>query len=170
MTSPILTRLYSPENFGELAVFTSLISIISVISALRYELAIPLPDKDSEAKHLLVLSIFLVIIITSFTNVIFFIWDEYVAEKLKVAEIAVNSWFISLGVFTVGIYNILNYWSIRTQRFKSIAKVKILQTFSLTTIQLTTYQYEVVSLLVAYIISQLVGAIGLSREELRKKE
>jgi len=170
MTSPILTRLYSPENFGELAVFTSLISIISVISALRYELAIPLPDKDSEAKHLLVLSIFLVIIITSFTNVIFFIWDEYVAEKLKVAEIAVNSWFISLGVFTVGIYNILNYWSIRTQRFKSIAKVKILQTFSLTTIQLTTYQYEVVSLLVAYIISQLVGAIGLSREELRKNE
>ena len=170
MTSPILTRLYSPEDFGELAVFTSLISIISVISALRYELAIPLPDKDSEAKYLLILSIFLVITITTFTNVIFFICDEYVAGKLKVTEIATNSWLISLGVFSIGIYNILNYWSIRTKQFKSIAKVKILQTFSLITIQLTTYKYGGVSLLAAYIISQLVGAIGLSREELLKKK
>ncbi len=43
--SPILTRLYTPEDFGVLALFTSLVTIFSVISTGRYEFAIMLPKK-----------------------------------------------------------------------------------------------------------------------------
>lgn len=56
LISPILTRIYSPEDFGILALFLSIATLISVISSGRYEQAIMLPDTDEEAMHLTVIS------------------------------------------------------------------------------------------------------------------
>lgn len=39
LATPILTRLYTPADFGVLAVYTSLLSV-SVVVCLRYELAL----------------------------------------------------------------------------------------------------------------------------------
>ena len=49
LSTPILSRIYSPEDFGVTAVFISMVSILSVISALRYDLAIPLPKTERYA-------------------------------------------------------------------------------------------------------------------------
>jgi len=49
LASPVITRLYGPETFGILALFTSITSIIAVIACMRYELAIMLPESDGEA-------------------------------------------------------------------------------------------------------------------------
>jgi len=46
--SPIQTRLFSPEVFGELSVFGSITGIVGIIICLRYELAIVLPKDDDE--------------------------------------------------------------------------------------------------------------------------
>lgn len=46
LATPVISRIYSPEDFGVAAVFMSVVSILSVISALRYELAIPLPKTE----------------------------------------------------------------------------------------------------------------------------
>ena len=53
LASPLLTRLYGPEAFGFLALFTSITSIIGVIACMRYEMAIMLPKTDEEAANLL---------------------------------------------------------------------------------------------------------------------
>ena len=44
---PIITRLYSPDDLGLLTVLTSIVSIIVVISCMRYELAIVLPKTNA---------------------------------------------------------------------------------------------------------------------------
>ena len=49
ISSPILTRIYSPEAFGELGVFTSITSIFSVFMCLRYELALVIPKEKEYA-------------------------------------------------------------------------------------------------------------------------
>ncbi|XDZ69491.1 hypothetical protein AB8878_06195 [Alphaproteobacteria bacterium LSUCC0226] len=48
LAAPIFTRLYTPEVFGVLAVYASLLALIGVISSLRCELAIPLPVDNVE--------------------------------------------------------------------------------------------------------------------------
>ena len=53
---PILTRIYAPEDFGVLAVFTALVTIHAPLVTLRYVLALPLPRHDGVAFNLLVLS------------------------------------------------------------------------------------------------------------------
>jgi len=46
-SAPIITRLYGPEDVGLFAVFGAALGIITVISSLHYELAIPLPTEDA---------------------------------------------------------------------------------------------------------------------------
>ena len=55
--SPILTRIYSPEEFGLLILFMSIVSILSVIVSLRYERAIIQPLDDEDAISLVVILI-----------------------------------------------------------------------------------------------------------------
>lgn len=54
---PVLTRLYSPQDFNTLSVYLGLLSIFSVVATLRFELAISLPEEDGEAAHLLALGL-----------------------------------------------------------------------------------------------------------------
>ena len=56
--SPILTRIYTPEDFGVFALYMAIATVVSVIATGRYETAIMLPKKDSEAINLFIVSIF----------------------------------------------------------------------------------------------------------------
>src|SRR5580658_3131205 len=47
----VLTRLFAPDAFGLLAVFMTIVSLISVLGGARYELAIMLPEEDREAAN-----------------------------------------------------------------------------------------------------------------------
>ena len=47
--SPILTRIYTPKDFGLYGLFISIIMVLSSIISARYELAIMLPVKDEDA-------------------------------------------------------------------------------------------------------------------------
>ncbi len=57
VSSPVLTRLYTPSDVGVYSVATSILSILIVVSCLRYELAIPLPESDVAAANVLALSL-----------------------------------------------------------------------------------------------------------------
>src|SRR5690606_21592699 len=59
--SPVLTRLYDPADFGVLGVYAALLTTITTVASLRYELAIPVSDDEEEAASLLVLCLVAVI-------------------------------------------------------------------------------------------------------------
>ena len=46
LISPILTRLYKPEEFGAFALYMAIASVLSVVVSGRYELAVILPEND----------------------------------------------------------------------------------------------------------------------------
>ena len=54
--SPILTRLYSPAEFGVFAMYLAVASILGVLVTGRYELAILIPKQDRDAIHIAALS------------------------------------------------------------------------------------------------------------------
>ena len=49
LSSPILSRLYNPDQFGLLTTFTSVYSVLLIAATCRYELAILLPKEEKEA-------------------------------------------------------------------------------------------------------------------------
>ena len=60
---PIITRMFLPEAFGDLAVFTSITIMLGSIITLRYELAIVLPKEESKAVNLLSLCLIFTVLI-----------------------------------------------------------------------------------------------------------
>ena len=80
--SPILTRLYSPDDFGVLALFFSICSILSVVAAGRYELSIVIPEKDEEAANIVALSIFVSVIFALFLQIVFAVFNSGIALLL----------------------------------------------------------------------------------------
>jgi len=56
ISSPILTRLYSPEEFGVFALYNSVVAVFLVFASGKYEYAFVLPSNKKEAENLFKLS------------------------------------------------------------------------------------------------------------------
>jgi len=163
---PILTRLYTPEDFGLLAVYASLLAIIGVISTLRYELAIPLPEDDVEAANVAVLSLLLVAISTALTAILLLMLGTSIFELLGVPVLANYMWLIPVGLLISGAYSVFNYWSVRIKRFGTIAQTKIIQAIASLIIQLVTFKFGFFGLLLGQVAGQSVGTTNLARPAL----
>ena len=57
--SPIITRIYNPNEYGVLTVYSSILGIIIVIASLKYELGIPIAEDDEKAVNVMALSFFI---------------------------------------------------------------------------------------------------------------
>lgn len=131
LASPLLTRLYGPEAFGFLALFTSITSIIGVLVCMRYELAIMLPKTDEEAANLLILSLLSVGVVSGLTVPALYLSSDTLLSLLRTPDLAPYLILVPPFVFVSGIFLALNYWNSRTRQFGRLSVARV--TSSLTT-------------------------------------
>ena len=81
---PILTRLYSPEEFGTLALYIAFFSILSVVVTGRYEMAIMLPKKEKDAISLFQISFLFSFIFSIFFLLVILFNSESIISFLKI--------------------------------------------------------------------------------------
>lgn len=162
---PVLTRIYSPENFGTLAVFMSLLSVLSVGAAFKYELAIPLPENNHDAEYLLFLSFFAMTISTLTLIFILVFFEGYIARMLNLQMILPFTSLLCVGLFVTALYQTLTYWAIREKDYLLISHTKILQSISssVSKIILGIGSLGAFGLIVGEIIGRIVGIIPLGR-------
>lgn len=135
--SPILTRIYTPEDFGVFALFLSITSIASVAATGRYELAIMLPKKDKHAINIVVLSTIITLLISFTSLIIIFIFNSQITNLLGNSKISSWLYFIPITVLLTGFYQSLNYWNNRKKRYKRLAISRIIQSGATATPNLT---------------------------------
>lgn len=125
LVAPLLTRLYAPEAFGIAALFGSITGILGVISCMRYELSIMLPNDDREAANLIGVCLAFVLLFSLLSIPTIWFGKGPVLRWLKAPELAPYLWLIPPTVFISGIFLALNYWNSRTRHFGrlSIARV-----------------------------------------------
>jgi len=134
--SPILTRIYTPEDFGVFALFMSIASILSVVATGRYELAIMLPKKDEDAINIVALSILISFFVSFLSLAIVFFFNDQITTLLGNPEISVWLYFIPLVVLLTGIYQSFNYWSNREKQYKRLASSRVIQSGTTATTRL----------------------------------
>lgn len=161
LISPVLTRLYSPEDFGLLAVYAAILGILSVIASLRYELAIPVPEKQEEAANIVFLSILLVCFTTFLLSIVLWLFGAQIIDLLNAPNMNDYLWLVPLGFLLVGIYRVLQYWAIRQKAFSDIAKAKLSQSLSMVIIQVGAHSFAPVALLVGRLAGQSVALVRL---------
>ena len=136
LITPVLTRIYTPEDFGVLALFVAITSILGAVANGRYELAIMLPVEDDDAINiaaigLLVASILSVILI--FPAVFL---NDYIVAVLNNHFIGFWLYFVPAVVWLLGLYNILNYLNNRKRSYKDMAKAAVYKSVAQAVVQL----------------------------------
>lgn len=128
--SPILTRIYTPEDFGIFAMFMAIASIASVLVTARYELAIMLPKSDRDAFHIVALSVGLSCMISGLLLVLVVVFNSQITTLLGTPEISNWLYWGPVSTALMGIYTSLNYWSNRKSNYRRLAISRVVQTAS----------------------------------------
>ncbi len=170
LASPIITRLYGPEAFGVLAVFISIVGILSVVACLRYEFAIVLPKSDEEAANVFGLCILLLTVISILLIPALILSQNYLEDILNAPELGPFLIFIPPMIFLSGAFLALNFWNTRTRHFHRLAIAQVTRSGSVTGIQLGVGLLGYASggvLVGAAIIGQFVSTVVLGIQILK---
>ncbi len=160
---PILTRLYSPADFGVFAVYLSISTIISAVASFRYEFAIMLPKEDKEAVNILILSfiISLSISMASFMGLLIFM--PLIKENIENKHIIKWLFFVPVTVLFSSMYQIFNVWSNRNTRYKIMTASIISQRSGITATNLIMGLAKIgeAGLVIGNILGQFISAMIL---------
>lgn len=117
LSTPLLTRIYTPEEFAVFQIFYSTAAIFSVIATLRYELAIMAPEGDEEAMDLLSISFYTAAFIALLSLVVLCIWMGLSNDSTSATF---NNWFFLIPVYIIfaGLMQSLNILSLRRKTFR----------------------------------------------------
>lgn len=132
---PLLTRLYSPEDFALLAVYVAVIGIVTVVSCLRYNIAIPLPEDDADGMALLAVALIAASVISALLALPVLLAPGRTAALLGQPGLAPYLWMLPLGVFLASAYNALQFWASRKKRFGEVARTRMSQAIGSVTVQ-----------------------------------
>jgi O-antigen/teichoic acid export membrane protein len=163
--TPILTRLYEPENFGVFALFIAITAVFATIANGRYEFAIMLPKKDEDAIHVMAVGfvINLIVTVALFVSVIFFytFWHDFIDYS------GLGFWLfiIPLSVFFSGAFNLLNYFNTRKKYYKDLRNATVFKSVVLVIIQLSIGMIKggVTGLIAGQVLAQLAANAKLLR-------
>jgi O-antigen/teichoic acid export membrane protein len=168
--APLLTRLYTPEDFGLLAVYTGILAILGVIASLRYELAIPLPEDDQEAVHIVTLCLVIVLSMTFFFTLLVISSGNQMSKVLGVPILSNYLWLLPISFLILGSYTVFNYWAIRTKHFSTIAGTKLWQAATTLMVQLLFFKVGGLMMMLGTAGGQLVGTFILGKKALAHTE
>ncbi|WP_026879211.1 oligosaccharide flippase family protein [Ignatzschineria larvae DSM 13226] len=160
---PILTRLYTPEDFGLLAIYASLLGILVVIAGLSYDSAIPIPESDKEAAHLTILSLFSVAAWTAITFLLVILFRKNIAIYFGNLNLEIYLWLLPFGVFLGASYYVYHFWAIRSRNFTNIATTQVQQKLVTLIIQLIGFKFGTFSLIFGQTLGQGSGIIKLAK-------
>jgi O-antigen/teichoic acid export membrane protein len=127
LITPLLTRIYTTEEMGDLGVYIRVIGFLSTLATLRYELSIPLPKSDRHSFILYRMAFRISIFMLLGSSVIGLLFTF-----ITVGTFNSLLWvFISvLSAFFVVFSNIGTNWAIRKKQFKIISQSKIINSIS----------------------------------------
>lgn len=174
LLSPALTRIYSPQQFGVLSVYTALLTILVVIASLRYELTIPMAANDEDAMNLVALCGCVLAGTTLAVTAFAFGFPEDALERLWPTPINIAYVFIYRGLFAIGFlclggYYIALYLGTRGGAYHAIARTRLYQGVVGPTSQIGFGLLDAGApgLLAGSILGQSAGTLGLFHRLLR---
>lgn len=163
--APILTRIYTPEQFGILAIYMAVISVLTPIVNARYELAISLPKQERNALALFALTTKINLVVTGIATLIVLIFKNNIIQIFSLED---GVWILLLpiGLFLTGLINSFTYINNRMERFNYLAKSKVYQASSMVFMQLGLgiLKFGSFGLVMGYIVGQCLSILNLNRK------
>lgn len=160
LLSPVLALLFDPAAFGVLATFVAVVSVITVVAGLRYELAIPLPADEGDAAALVMAALALCTLSALLSWPVLHVLDRIGLSLLPPTAGAAAA----VAVLASGGYEILNRWAMRRERISLAAASKVVQGLTVPVLQIGLGWLALLppaSALIAGYVAGRAAALGL---------
>ncbi|MCA9633625.1 MAG: oligosaccharide flippase family protein [Myxococcales bacterium] len=169
IVSPLLTRLFSPDEFGIVAVYTSLVGIVAVVATLSFHSAIPLADEDQVAADVMFLAVLCAIGASVLALVLALLFRQRIAVLLGEPRLAPLLPLVPLGVLGATLYETLSQWAVRKKNFGSLGKTTVAKGVLQAGAQLTAGALGsgALGLLVGRLIGVWSGTLRLARDAMQ---
>ena len=164
LIAPLLTRLYTPADFGVLAIYTACLSILVTISSLRYDFAILAARNREESIQLVVISFIVLTFTFLFLLIILSIIGQDILDFFNLDIPFYFIYFFTFSLLGLSSYGILNKLAIRKKKYNLIARTKFVQSFVLGMFQLIIgLFFTKAGLLLGDVFGRFSGVAGLGK-------
>lgn len=161
--SVFIARLYEPADFGTFVAYLSIVSILSVGVALRYEMAIPLAETNEEALNLAMLAVLVSFVAAFLIGFLLFLGNGWLASLVSVPHLEKYLWFLPAGLLLAGIQQVFISWMSQMGNFRQIAFNRVFQVVAQGVFQLGLSSLGAIGLLFGFVAGRSVGLLVLVR-------
>lgn len=160
--APILTQIFTPEEFAISVNYLAIATMVGIVAAGRLEMAIPISKHKSGAQEIVFTGIMITMAL-SLVSIIFPLFADDFARLYKSPELADFLYTIPLAVLSFGLLGIANNWVLRHKKYSVLSISKVSQSLvnnGLAAI-LGYYHWGVNGLIIGWLASQFVGILVL---------
>lgn len=123
VAAPLLSRLYTPEQFGAYGAFTAVLLMVASVACLRFELAVPVPESDEEGARLATIALVSAAGVGLAAGMVahFSLWAPG-------GDAGLRQWAgpaLGLGVIAMGAYQAATNWAVRSRHYKVLATSRL---------------------------------------------
>lgn len=137
LLTPVVSRIYDPDDFGSLALLTTMAANLGLIAGLSYSSALVLPRSRSTFYHLA--QLYLGLTVLGAVGVLLFLLAGYrwVLELLNVPSLGAIVFLVPLFMMLEGVGQLATGWNVRRQQFKENALSNISYSLSMRATNIT---------------------------------
>jgi len=126
MLTPVVTRLFTPEDFSTLEQFAMLQAILVVFATGKYEFAIMLPTEKEKSQALVKLAIKIACWFSVGLLAVLFLTKEKIGDLFKNPDLENWLLLLPLAILSFAIFNTLNYWFSKKKQYGFAATSKVI--------------------------------------------
>lgn len=154
---PLITRLYSPEQFGILAFYLSIVTIVGGVASGKYELRAVVVSDSNDSHDLFMCAILSAICVAFIFHLLVMVVKHLEPEWLS--GLADYYYLIAIGAFAIALLQIMNYWAIKKEYFLKLSYIKAIQAACLVAVSISLYYtpFQGEGLLAAEVVSRLLA-------------
>ncbi len=117
LSSPLLTRMFTPAEFGGFAVFAAIAAIAGIGTGLRFDFAIPIVRDDADAAALVGMTVLCSVATTALAVLAIWLGRTWLGELTDMSTFWIWLWLLPLAMLLWGLGCAMSFWSVRRGRF-----------------------------------------------------
>lgn len=167
--APILSRIFSPEEFAVLANFMAIVGVIGIISTGRLELAIPIPQDHKKAQEIVFTGLIITLLL-GLLSILIPVFAFQISALYKDHQLGNYLWMVPFSVVSFGLLGLTNNWNLRQEKFHLLSIGKIAQSIVNNGLAalLGYIGWGINGLIIAWLLSQYVNIfillVGVNRK------
>ena len=127
LVTPILTRIFTPADYGLVALFGAVTGICATVITLRYEIRVLLPETDGEAKNIVILVGLLALAMGGGLIAISIVMPEALRQWMGLSQLGIWLTVAVAASIATAIIGVISNWFNRRAEFRKMATLRIVQ-------------------------------------------